>query len=960
MKMHTSFWGATLLLLFALGVRGQSRAKLVNNGYEDVVVAISQEVDEMDGPDIIASIKEMIQESSRRLYRATHTRAYFRSVKILIPKSWTNTSVIGNALSENFQNSDIRVDIMNSVYKNQPYTHQSGGCGDPGLYIHLTPEYLIDRAQAAWWGPRGKVLLLEWAKYRWGVFDELGYPGDESFPLFYVWDENTSGVPGGGTILPTYCANIPVEGRRIDKRGRSICSLTPQGEPDKDCRFLPYRDQRATSSLMSYPLIFSDTVVDFCSGPDSDHPHNAVAPTKQNLFCGGRSVWDIMMMHEDFANNANPPTERYMDPEIQVIQHADANYALVLDYSGSMNDHYRIHKLRKTARRWILHEVTEGSYVAIIKFSKRASLVHRLSQITDEASRKTLADSIETKADGGTSIGAGLYVAVKKILANVKNPVILLITDGEENENPRIKDVLQNVLDSGVRVITVAFGAEADPKLEKIAEMTGGKTFTVNDIDEGHMLEDAFDGALTYQPPPPRSNTTVTIHEEVYRGTERYAGSKFNVDFTIGKNLVLRLDTDDRQHIVHEPHMVRPDGNIVGGAVFDPNTFTWILTVPLAEEGEWKWRVGLSGSPDNFIRVKVTAQTRDPTVHPITTRAWISSGTREVNATRDRVIIYAEVKQGNNPVVNADVRALVTPPSEFEPDQEYILLDNGQGADIQSGDGIYSRYMTHYSATGRYSVKAQVTDGGTAVINRGFLTSSQRKRRSAENDEDFEERPDYCCGSHIPLHHKNTQVTGTFNRISVAGSVKVTEIPVIDNQPPAAVRDLHIVLLDDIQTDTLSSFYNVSLSWTAPGDDLDVGNASSYILRMTKNRSDLAEKYFNNASKETLIDTSGYPFGVEAGEKINITLKLFLVSDVTFYLALRAKDEAGGESPVSNIAVLRLEVNHHLLQPEYPQLLLPVWAITLILALLVLLIIFVSVILASRKYGKYECVQVET
>lgn len=41
--------------------------------------------------------------------------------------------------------------------------------------------------------------------------------------------------------------------------------------------------------------------------------------------------------------------------------------------------------------------------------------------------------------------------------------------------------------------------------------MTGGKTFTVNDVDEGHMLEDAFDGALTYQPPPSRANTTVTV-----------------------------------------------------------------------------------------------------------------------------------------------------------------------------------------------------------------------------------------------------------------------------------------------------------------------------------------------------------------------------------------------------------------------------------------------------------------
>lgn len=50
----------------------------------------------------------------------------------------------------------------------------------------------------------------------------------------------------------------------------------------------------------------------------------------------------------------------------------------------------------------------------------------------------------------------------------------------------------------------------------------------------------------------------------------------------------------------------------------------------------------------------------------------------------------------------------MTPPNEFDEADEYILLDNGQGADIQSGDGIYSRYMTRYPSTGRYSVKAQV------------------------------------------------------------------------------------------------------------------------------------------------------------------------------------------------------------------------------------------------------------
>ena len=39
---------------------------------------------------------------------------------------------------------------------------------------------------------------------------------------------------------------------------------------------------------------------------------------------------------------------------------------------------------------------------------------------------------------------------------------------------------------------------------------------------------------------------------------------------------------------------------------------------------------------------------------------------------------------------------------------ELELFDNGVGADIQSGDGIYSRFVTSYPIIGRYSVKAQV------------------------------------------------------------------------------------------------------------------------------------------------------------------------------------------------------------------------------------------------------------
>lgn len=54
------------------------------------------------------------------------------------------------------------MDVSNAVYGNQPYTEQPGGCGDPGRYIHLTPDYLTDDTEAAKWGPRGKDDPVKW------------------------------------------------------------------------------------------------------------------------------------------------------------------------------------------------------------------------------------------------------------------------------------------------------------------------------------------------------------------------------------------------------------------------------------------------------------------------------------------------------------------------------------------------------------------------------------------------------------------------------------------------------------------------------------------------------------------------------------------------------------------------------------------------------------------------------
>ena len=54
------------------------------------------------------------------------------------------------------------------------------------------------------YGNWGKVIVHEWAKLRWGVFEEHGYPGDPQFPMFFYKVSSHSSHGGWwlvGTIL---------------------------------------------------------------------------------------------------------------------------------------------------------------------------------------------------------------------------------------------------------------------------------------------------------------------------------------------------------------------------------------------------------------------------------------------------------------------------------------------------------------------------------------------------------------------------------------------------------------------------------------------------------------------------------------------------------------------------------------------------------------------------------------
>ena len=86
---------------------------------------------------------------------------------------------------------------------------------------------------------------------------------------------------------------------------------------------------------------------------------------------------------------------------------------------------------------------------------------------------------------------------------------------------------------------------------------------------------------------------------------------------------------------------------------------------------------------------------------------------------------------------------------------------------------------------------------------------------------------------------------------------------------------------------------SVKLSWTAPGDDGDIGTATLYDLRISTAPIDLS-----SWSSATTI--SGAPVPRVAGTKQNVTVN-GLTNGTTYYFAIRTQDDAGNWSGLSNL-----------------------------------------------------------
>ncbi|EDV23801.1 uncharacterized protein TRIADDRAFT_57367 [Trichoplax adhaerens] len=885
----------TTLVIHQISYKGNVDAVITlrKNGYEGIVLAISEQVEEKSYSDLIDVLNTTLARASVYLFSATKQRAYFKGITILIPETWEDNSIYEPATSETYNTADIRVDYYPGARSaTRARTVGLTQCGGFGQYILISPQRFYKFA----WSP-ARMIVHEWGHLRYGLFDEYPYSVDE---FSYLND--------AGEVQVTRC-NSQLPGAVFNRRTYAPCTYPYTA----DCVFLPQNPSVPSGSIMYDHNIPS--VLHFCDS-NSDDPatyHNTLPNNRHNRLCQMRSAWDIMRQGVDFRNNANPPANiSDTRPLIRLVRAKKPRTVLVLDVSGSMRGK-PMEQLQQAATNFLLNVAQNGSFVGIITFSSAASIRSSLVQINDDADRQRLILLLPSGASGSTSIGAGIQAGVKILKASVGNKspsggTLIVLSDGRENRSPTIADVKKQVLDNKITVQGISFGSLASVKLQSLCYETGGLSFFVPNDDTARLVN-----AFTTIAEKNNYGRTAPVSQIYLKKFTVETKSPFNDSISLDDGNSVGLEFTFLWISSNAIYTITaPDGTTYNATSAEYSTYSARklsqFTFPASSVmvGEWKFSVKLLSSPSKQdIVATVTSKASlnadsDPLKQPVSVVVTVD---KSAIVFPSPVLITVNVQKGYLAVLNAEVMLTISTPVS----NKFVLLpanDKASGADLVKDDGIYSAFFTQFNANGRYSIQAQVKAAqNKSFINFNYVIGVGSLRNGGQ----------FVVNGSESAENDNTNFANLglneFTRITSGSLIEVSDyVKGVDKIPPARVHGLEITHID-------SKNMTITISFPAPGDDMDTGTASSYIIRYSANYSIFINDFqagIELTKNDFLSESSNISSPMPAG-----TVEQFVVHlpDAAFNrpytFALQAYDDAGLASPVSNYAQGRF-------QPQIP------------------------------------------
>uniref|UniRef100_A0A8C4NI12 Chloride channel accessory 1 n=1 Tax=Eptatretus burgeri TaxID=7764 RepID=A0A8C4NI12_EPTBU len=800
--------------------------------------------------------QEMMTKASQYLYKATNQRAFFRQINILIPKSWSRKTDYLNRRGESYDQADIRIDIADPLMGDGPYTFQFGQCGVQGEFIHFTPEFILNDDLQSYFGARERVLVHEWGHYRWGLFDEYGVD-----KKFYISSK--------GNLELIRC-NLDIAWNMKTCRKDNETGL-----PDHSCYYWYDNVQTSSSSVMSQQYLTS--IISFCDATS----HNTEAPNFQNRFCNHKSTWEVMMKSEDFINNTNSPaTVTSTLPTFIYLYTSKPVFCLVLDTSASMNKENRLNRLRQAVEAYIM-QMQSGDKIGIVTFNSIPHIQSNLVEIRNKNSRLKLLHSLPNTAERGTVICSGIQLALKVVAqddGDTRGDELVLMTDGKDE---RISMCFKAIRKSQVVIHTIALGSSADKNLEKLSTITNGKRFFASDNVQSNSVIDSFISSASQReevklkPIQLESTSTMLVMNDWLNGT-------VYVDRTVGTNTAFSISWRNQ-----EPpniHITNPKGITYGinDFVVDESFKTARLQLQGQREvGAWHYSVHNNNTSEDQVSITVTSHRWDPSIVPITVDVHMDG---DKNSWPQPMIAYATVRQKYRPVIGAKVLAQIE--DEHGSVVSLELLDNGAGSDLLKDDGIYTRYFTNFSKTGRCNLKVFVKG------EEGFSKISSRRGFGSEFIPSKEKDGEWRNVSSAPT----LTSTGDFSRTQSGESFMISIPPgaSIDIFPPNRIIDLNA---------NERKVGLVELTWTAPGDDADSGQASRYRLKVSTTMPELLDVSAKSIiTKEDIEGNLQSPSPAGYLERVLVNISKAESLPEVMYFAMWAYDQTNLESEMSNMA----------------------------------------------------------
>ncbi|XP_059152208.1 calcium-activated chloride channel regulator 3A-1-like [Physella acuta] len=828
--------------------------------------------------------------ASATLFKATKNLLYFREFIIVVPETWTPKQFYENALDVELDRAQIIIDRSNPAYGDAPYVKQYAECGSPGLYIHLTPGYLLDDAVIQKWGNPDKTIVHEWAHLRWGLFDE--YPIDAQDEAFYRF---------AGLWHPTRCTT-DVEGSILNEYTSKQCEFDFfTGKPEKNCRFFPrMAANKAMASLMF--MQYLDSMAEFCDDPTRSPKHlkhNVFAPNRQNRLCQYKSAWEVMRKHEDFVKTKKPlPSTSKTRPKFRYVQAHPRKRVLVLDTSGSMTG-ASLSVLKQAASNYILSCIETGSKLGIVQFNTNASTLSQLVEVKSEKDRFTLIDALPMQAEGKTSIGAGLKKGVEVLTKYGDAPggTIILITDGKENEGPYLRDLRPALMKEGIVVHALAYGQRAEQSIAQLSQETGGKTFFYSGRNYSTALIDGLAATVAMENNIiPKANIPYSILSDAVstRKGETLSGS-FYIDSTIGTETSLTFSYSHYIVVrIEGPNENYTEENYKDSFKYDLSSKVLRVMIPgISHTGLWVYHVTTNATVSH-VTVHIQSKPRGVKQEILQINSWIPQQGEVVFDPSQKFGIYAEVTRGKAPVLNAQVIASIERPQSSPTD--ILLLDNGVGADIIKGDGVYAASIMprDLMGDGRYNIKVKVIGRKEETV---VVTASGKGSRALEATTSGQQTQTET----IPLENfQRVTTAGEFRLRGFPGSI-LTQEQLTDEIPPSRITDFSVVSFDYTNMTAV-------VQWTAVGSDMERGTASKYFIHYSK---DFEELLLNRKSTELLKDAHilygnlSQPRSSGSSEKLHLSLNTTgLGNNVTLFLSIYAVDSSGNEGGSSNIISL--------------------------------------------------------